>query len=345
MSFPLLFSAVRLYTERWHGRRENRRGELIELWLADGGITSNFPIYLFDSPLPTRPTFCLNLVYAGEVLEEELRQEEGRSALPDATAAEGAARPQDLIFMPRSNYDRVLLHKPLAPEPAHSALAALVGRVVSTARLWGDNEAMNMPGYRDRIVHIRMREHEGGFNLDMGKEVIDDLTERGQAAGRILAERFRPGAQSDPEDPQRPLRLNWSNHRFLRFRTFMAGLEVAGRRFAANWAKDRAAPQSLSAMLQKAYQEADLQSFPQYFGYRFRREEQADFARKATEAFLDLMQGWTTGSQPDLGFDPGGRAPRPKPGLRLRPAADGDPLADTPAVFAIEPDQDSPPGA
>ena len=28
---------------------------------SDGGISSNFPVQIFDSPLPARPTFAINL--------------------------------------------------------------------------------------------------------------------------------------------------------------------------------------------------------------------------------------------------------------------------------------------
>ena len=31
------------------------------VWFSDGGICSNFPLHLFDSPLPRWPTFGLNL--------------------------------------------------------------------------------------------------------------------------------------------------------------------------------------------------------------------------------------------------------------------------------------------
>jgi hypothetical protein len=35
------------------------------------------------------------------------------------------------------------------------------------------------PGVRDRVVHIPLREDEGGLNLDMGKKVISGLDLRG----------------------------------------------------------------------------------------------------------------------------------------------------------------------
>jgi len=35
--------------------------DLEHCWFSDGGISSNFPVTLFDSPLPRWPTFAINL--------------------------------------------------------------------------------------------------------------------------------------------------------------------------------------------------------------------------------------------------------------------------------------------
>src|SRR5262245_50209144 len=43
-------------------RNDDGRIPLRRVWFSDGGLTSNFPIHFFDSPIPSRPTFCLNLV-------------------------------------------------------------------------------------------------------------------------------------------------------------------------------------------------------------------------------------------------------------------------------------------
>lgn len=66
LSFPLLISAVRLYTvsgscPQTQGIYRPRRGDLQENWFSDGGICSNFPIHFFDQWLPTHPTFGINL--------------------------------------------------------------------------------------------------------------------------------------------------------------------------------------------------------------------------------------------------------------------------------------------
>ena len=66
LSFPLLISAVRLYTisatcPQLDGIYCPRREDIQPNWFSDGGICSNFPIHFFDSWLPTHPTFGINL--------------------------------------------------------------------------------------------------------------------------------------------------------------------------------------------------------------------------------------------------------------------------------------------
>lgn len=63
LSFPLLLSAVRLHT------RHSERSDVVETWLSDGGIASNFPIHFFDAWVPRFPTFGLDLRPAGAEAE------------------------------------------------------------------------------------------------------------------------------------------------------------------------------------------------------------------------------------------------------------------------------------
>ncbi|MEN3033093.1 hypothetical protein PWG68_20400, partial [Chromobacterium amazonense] len=91
LSFPLLISAVPLHEPSRRERRceptapaadpEHNVADSMEgltsagqacgpvitafriCWFSDGGISSNFPIHLFDAALPRWPTFAINLVY------------------------------------------------------------------------------------------------------------------------------------------------------------------------------------------------------------------------------------------------------------------------------------------
>ena len=71
-------------------------------------------------------------------------------------------------------------------------LVDFFGALFDTARNWGDTELMAMPGYRDRVVHVKLAEDEGGLNLSMPPQIINALGERGELAGKLLAGRFAP---------------------------------------------------------------------------------------------------------------------------------------------------------
>lgn len=60
LSFPILLSAISLYAWDYENPNKNSR-ELKKCWFSDGGISSNFPIHLFDAPLPLWPTFGIKL--------------------------------------------------------------------------------------------------------------------------------------------------------------------------------------------------------------------------------------------------------------------------------------------
>jgi predicted acylesterase/phospholipase RssA len=187
MALPALFQAVPLYrivagtpVEDDFGRTvldrgtplpgaDGRAGEVAEeLWFSDGGITSNFPVHFFDSPLPRWPTVSLNL---GPHPEQE---------------------PQQDISLPR-DYDPVAVRS----KPLTGSGLSLAGAVFTTARSWRDSMQSAMPGYRNRIAQVRTRDNEGGTNLFMPREVIASMALRGALAGARLRTRFADPAQWD----------------------------------------------------------------------------------------------------------------------------------------------------
>jgi hypothetical protein len=90
-------------------------------------------------------------------------------------------------------------------------LAGFLGNVVRTMQNRIDDAQMRVPGYRDRIVHVSLTEHEGGMNLTMPPPVLKALSDRGRAAGRCLVERFA-------FPPSSPADLSWDDHRSVRLR-------------------------------------------------------------------------------------------------------------------------------
>lgn len=206
LSFPLLIAAVRLYSVDWDHATNRRfkaavesgaRPEKLEWdvnWFSDGGLTSNLPVQFFDSQLPTRPTFAIDLAPFGSDRVRS-RDERLNSHLPD----------QDQRDLQRRT-TRWTATKPLGQ------LVSFGTALVNTARTWVDQASLVMPGYRDRVVTVFQDEKtEGGLNLSMPKDVVDGLSLRGRFAAQRLVRRYGPEG-------------GWPNHRWIRFRTATAAL-------------------------------------------------------------------------------------------------------------------------
>lgn len=332
LAFPGLFTPLPLLLLHWIVENGQRVARFSPLQLADGGITSNFPIHLFDAPIPSRPTFAINLLYPDDTINADPftggPQEEGDTGDVEALAGGGGAATdeRDDLFMPRSNSGRVLLYK--AP-PAGSPLAQVGGlllRVVEAARTWGDVSLYNQPGVRDRIVHVRLTDTEGGFNLGMSSATIDAISTKGRLAGEVLTRRFDPLSPSDPLHPGEPVRLNWHNHRFVRLRAFLAAQELLGVRATGAWSRatNETIAQStpgLDSILQLAGRRAWPHGF--YIGYTFgltrirRAQMESIIGKLAQLAPPPAAPGSNSAAE---------GAPNPRSRLQLRPAGN-DPAA------------------
>lgn len=201
LSFPLLISAVPLHEPARRQRRAQassaepgRRGHNVAdsmegltssgggatstiagfrlCWFSDGGISSNFPIHLFDAALPRWPTFAINLVYPTQA--EEL--DEGLA--PDEALQRAVVRPRGN----REGWQRG--YRDIASPLAATELARFLFAVVATMQNWRDLLQARAPGYRDRIVNVVLEGDEGGMNLDMPQEVLGRIAEKGTLAGQ-----------------------------------------------------------------------------------------------------------------------------------------------------------------
>ncbi len=194
LSYPGLITAIPLHTVDY-SLQENQdkasKGEpvMAEIcWFSDGGISSNFPIHLFDSPLPRWPTFGINL----RPPHVEHQKEE------------------DLVWLPPNNLAGI--QEQWSRFDSGTNLTKTMGfasAILNVFQNWRDNMQMTVPGYRDRIVHISMGPNEGGLNLNMDEATIKILTDRGGRAGQKLLEEF-----------------NFDNHAWIRYRSTMASLEA-----------------------------------------------------------------------------------------------------------------------
>jgi hypothetical protein len=241
LSFPLLISAVRLYAVDYattanrdysdrvaEWRQANPQGSLEEHaqavpppvfdvnWFSDGGLTANLPVQFFDSPLPTRPTFAIDLAGFSDGRERS-SNERKNSYLPEVNLGG--------------------LHRRTArwePKPV-SQLISFGWSLIQTSRTWVDEASLVMPGYRDRVVTVYTDRDEGGLNLSMPTEVVTRLSTRGRFAAQQLVERFGPTG------------VGWNNHRWLRLRAATAALSEWFTGFEKGYAAP--APTSYDAIL------------------------------------------------------------------------------------------------
>lgn len=215
LSLPLLISAVPMYwiehaSASYRTARERRDAggtvsaedladAFAPLWFTDGGLVSNFPVHLFDAPLPTRPTFAIDL----ERFTDERPQEpvdESRNS-----------------FLPRSNREGLTVPIARVPRRGLAALAGFGWAALATSRDWRDKAQLTLPGFRDRIVRVFQNADEGGLNLDMDSATIRRLQERGRLAARKLVTQFDAPVFAHGA-------TGWDNHRWVRYRAFLGAL-------------------------------------------------------------------------------------------------------------------------
>lgn len=159
LSVPLLFAAVPLHPSPDPSRRS---------WFTDGGVTSNFPIALFDAWLPSRPTFGI-----------DMRPFPLRGGTPDRRAA-------PRVFLPEAD-------GPMPPRwDDVTGVTGFVQQIVDAMQNWHDSAQAELDGFRDRVCVLRLGEGEGGLHLDMDATTLRQLVQDGREAGDKLSARFTP---------------------------------------------------------------------------------------------------------------------------------------------------------
>ncbi|MEN8374741.1 MAG: SuhR protein [Gemmatimonadota bacterium] len=278
LSFPLLVSAVPLWAVDKMRDGENA-GVPERAWFSDGGISSNFPVHFFDSPLPGRPTFAINLrpFHVDRPRSEE--EEENSWVIPDI---HGGADDWWYRFDAKGGLRSFL---------------GFVGAIGGAMQNWVDNGQLKVPGYRDRVVHVFLETDEGGLNLDMPVDLIKKLAERGRHAAGKLARRYGPDGDGS--------NLTWDNHRWVRYRSTMAVLEDILRRMRSRYTGGSAGRLSYPDMIRRG--DADP---PDSYRWESAMRERAE---RLTEELmrLELL------ADGDPVFHSG--APEPVPELRIVP--------------------------
>jgi hypothetical protein len=282
LSFPVLISALPLYAitrDRTPGPEGGAITGARRVYFSDGGISSNFPVHFFDGPLPRRPTFGLQLTSFG----------------PDETPTTVAAA---CVVAP----DPPGTAAPPIDARAIEDLGGFFGAIKDAMQNWRDNAQSQLPGFRDRIVRIKLGPREGGLNLNMDATQITDLTDRGRLAGEQLVRLFATPA------PDRPgVSAQWDDHRFVRFRTTMSLLE----RFLDGYADAYRAPVPLAPDYPARVAAAETAG-----PYSFNN------SRQRTTAATDMAASYSALSHPaDADSLDDARVPRPPSILRAVPPA------------------------
>ena len=280
LSFPLLFAALPLWAidHDQVGQAPFRR-----CWFSDGGISSNFPMHLFDGLVPSWPTFGINLedhidgrpeVYLPESYDTGYGERWNRF---DHEGVDGAAR-----------------------------FGGFFSAILGAMQNWNDNALSRMPGVRDRIARVRLQQHEGGLNLNMESRVIQAVATRGEQAALDLVARF-VAAESAPAGTLAP---GWDEQRWVRLGVLLKMVQerAPGVLTALDPALPHATP--LHTLIDRA---GDATAAPPA-GYEAPLTPDQQAALRAVVSALGVLVGTLAAPACRTDFKP-----VPRPELRVRP--------------------------
>ncbi|HEY9700239.1 MAG TPA: patatin-like phospholipase family protein [Trichocoleus sp.] len=293
LSFPLLISAVPLYTIKQSATAKqsnvlNESTDLQRNWFSDGGICSNFPIHFFDAWLPSRPTFGINLASvsedalpAGHLSSDNLAVTPNTLDTTQKLTPGTALQSRENVYLPN-------VGDMLAPEwvDLKENLPGFIWQIFLTSQNYRDTMQSYLPGYRERIAQVRLTDSEGGLNLAMDNATIQKVMEKGEQAG-ILLNNF-----------------DFKCHKWIRLRVLLGLLDEKLREMHFKALKDN---QFHAAEL---IDEAQRESFP----FAYSSEDQADKAKFAIDRIKDSVEKvWLQQESLNEG------APQPKSVLRTTP--------------------------
>jgi hypothetical protein len=262
-----------------YGRKNPENHVPAKCWFSDGGICSNFPVHFFDSALPRWPTFAINL----------------RPYHPDHL--------DDPIWMPDKNGPEQEWWTNFDQGGGIKRLGGFAGAIINTMNNWSDTTQTRLPGFQDRVAHISLDDRtEGGINLNMPAPLIDELSRRGRSAAAMLVERFTGNEHV----------LSWDNHRWVRYRSLMRLLEQTFNTIAFSIANPMDGERSYVELIRRSDDELPN-------SYRWLHNRQRIRADEATKELMDLIEAWRKRVEGGADGLFGGKVPRPRPELRVRP--------------------------
>lgn len=269
LSFPILFAAVPLHRHDYP--HEHDGPPLMQRMLfSDGGLSSNFPVHFFDALLPNRPTFGISL----EAYDERDKKRRVHMSM----------KARDGMWLDSLPVD---------------TLPDFLMSLVNAAKDWQDRLQSTLPGYRERIASVYLKDEEGGLNLTMTPAQIEGLVGLGERAGGLMT-----GTPLSPDDTEQ---FDFDDHRWRRFLVAFARLEETLGRASASWTQ----PNEPTRDFISGYMGA-----PGSYN-RSPKQWRADvFAR--FDALMTLVAGWSGSPLRDAGD---GYIPKPDTTMRITPVS------------------------
>jgi len=305
ISFPVLFSAVPL----WILDKRDRQNHVFRRCLfCDGGICSNFPIHLFDSPIPSWPTFGISL---HEIPTSKERPPESPSSSPTQEQEDYYGD----VWLPKNHLELGEDHWnefETEPEPIER-LYGFFSALASTTINWSDATLARLPGVRERVVQVGLRSGIGGLNILMEEQDIRGLADLGRVAALKLIRRYAfPVARRSGE-----LSDGWNEHRWVRLNVMRDSLarSLAGLTWAAS---QPGSGKPLRDLIRQAIDEPILKKDKDEAVPATDNDSQLLAAQAAAlEGVLDaLMQAERALNRPTVGQP---YKPLPRPVMRVRP--------------------------
>lgn len=262
------------------GRRRTSEVTAMRIcWFSDGGISSNFPIHLFDAGLPLWPTFAINLLYPPP--DPAVRRKTAQEVPPKELEA--------AVFLPGSNNQGWKhAHHPIASSWAPKEVAGFLFGIIGTMQNWRDLLQSRAPGHRDRIVHVSLQGTEGGMNLVMPAPVLERIAKKGSIAGQRFAA------------------FSFENHYWVRWRN----LSAAVQRYTAEFSDNTTPERWLSSYAAACSSPLSDEEPP---SYAFKSSAAVELARDMHKKLHEQGKQWKSGSELSKG------APKPAPQLRITP--------------------------
>lgn len=289
LSFPLLFATVPLWAIDYEPSRDSGLRDFKPCQFSDGGVSSNFPIHMFDEALPRWPTFGLWLDRVNPY------------------------RPDEPVWLPElqgegmgdswNRFDPEAAG-PQGPEYSRKSMRYLAGfllGILDAGIDWRDRSSFRLPHVRNRVARLRLQAGEGGLNIAMPREKILRMAHRyGTAAGKEFVKAFL-GKAGEPTDA-------WREQRWVRMELLFNSLKerLDGLRTSAEWGRHTV---PMTEAIRQAMDKGPL------------REKDRE-AEKLKQPQADSLQR-LLGALQDLEVEMGAAVqqtyrPTPEPELRLR---------------------------